>query len=108
MLYECRRCNNLLPEKSFRIRKDRTNYRVKSCRGCEKKENAELESIKKIAPPKPNSCDCCGKVAKLYLDHCHESLSFRGWICNSCNFGIGSLGDNLEGLQKAIQYLRSA
>lgn len=105
MFFECRRCKRNLPESSFRIRKDRTNYRIKSCRVCEREENEELELVKKSAPPKSNFCDCCGKSARLYLDHCHETLSFRGWICNSCNLGIGSLGDNIEGLQRALAYL---
>ena len=54
-------------------------------------------------------CDCCGVVAKdevLNLDHCHDSKAFRGWLCRSCNTGIGSLGDDISGLEKALIYLR--
>ena len=59
------------------------------------------------APPKPDNCDCCGKPlkAKACYDHDHETGEFRGWLCYNCNSGIGALGDNLEGVLKAVQYL---
>jgi hypothetical protein len=104
--YNCRRCKEKLPITSFRVRVDRTNYRVKSCYVCEKKENQELREIHKVAPKQPDFCDCCGKGGKLHLDHCHKTLSFRGWICGRCNSGIGNLGDEISGLQMAIDYLK--
>ena len=57
---------------------------------------------------KPKVCDCCGEPSKksLVVDHCHDTLKFRGWICASCNLGIGHLGDNIEGLEKALAFLR--
>ena len=59
--------------------------------------------------PKPPYCELCGKASKnrsLALDHCHVSNKFRGWLCADCNTGIGKLGDNVEGLEKAIRYLK--
>ncbi len=61
--------------------------------------------------PTPHSCECCGKprkqfVRNLALDHCHKSGKFRGWLCGRCNTGIGSLGDTLAGVLKAVRYLR--
>jgi len=41
----------------------------------------------------------------LNLDHCHDTLSFRGWLCGKCNSGIALLGDNKEGVQRALKYL---
>jgi hypothetical protein len=60
--------------------------------------------------PKPTRCECCGLsdlVFKkgLFLDHCHDTGAFRGWLCDNCNLGIGRLGDDLEGVQKAVAYL---
>ena len=43
----------------------------------------------------------------LCVDHCHETGKVRGLLCRACNVGIGSFGDSVEQLQKAIQYLRS-
>jgi len=62
--------------------------------------------------PTPPVCECCSKPCKtktvLCLDHCHDTGAFRGWLCNACNVGIGRLGDNEEGLMKALEYLRRA
>jgi hypothetical protein len=39
------------------------------------------------------------------LDHDHSDDSFRGWLCEPCNTGLGKLGDNLDGVIKAVNYL---
>jgi hypothetical protein len=52
-------------------------------------------------------CECCGKTPSyiLNLDHCHATGKFRGWLCTGCNTAIGKLGDNIAGLQRAMDYL---
>lgn len=58
-------------------------------------------------------CDICGRheseipETRLYMDHCHATGKFRGWLCNSCNRGIGFLGDTREAIQKALRYLQN-
>tara|TARA_A200000159_G_C7239023_1_gene303691 strand:+ start:39 stop:185 length:147 start_codon:yes stop_codon:yes gene_type:complete len=42
----------------------------------------------------------------MVCDHDHNTLKFRGWICDPCNMGIGKLGDDLEGIEKALAYLK--
>jgi hypothetical protein len=58
----------------------------------------------------PRRCECCGgpggKLA-MALDHCHSTGAFRGWLCGKCNCAIGKLGDNEEGLQRALAYLQT-
>lgn len=57
--------------------------------------------------PINNECEICGSVdRKLVLDHCHSSKKFRGWLCNYCNVALGQLNDDVNILQKAINYLR--
>jgi hypothetical protein len=34
-----------------------------------------------------------------------QRISIRGVLCPNCNRGLGLLGDSLEGVQKALQYL---
>lgn len=51
-------------------------------------------------------CLICDQERKLQVDHCHETNKVRGLLCMSCNVGLGMLGDNEEGLQKAIKYVR--
>jgi hypothetical protein len=51
-------------------------------------------------------CDCCGKTdEKLQWDHCHVTHEHRGWLCHNCNTGLGKLGDNIEGVLRALDYL---
>ena len=60
--------------------------------------------------PEPGSpCECCGdSTTTLHWDHDHSTGKHRGWICSGCNTGIGKLGDNLEGVLKAVTYLQAA
>lgn len=85
-------------------RKDNLDTR---CRLCIKQNSTVTAQLKKFAPPKPDVCDCCGQApVKWHLDHDHDTLQFRGWLCEPCNTGIGTLGDTIEGLQKALEYLQ--
>ena len=108
-VHTCRLCKRELPESFFYIRKDRSNYRVKSCNECARKEAKILKQMHDTAPPRTDHCECCGEKKdpeQLYLDHCHDTLVFRGWLCNGCNLGLGSLGDNVQALETALNYLR--
>ena len=50
-------------------------------------------------------CEVCGTTEDLVYDHCHDSMDFRGVLCRQCNASIGGLGDTLEGLMRAVNYL---
>jgi hypothetical protein len=90
------------------------------CKTCIRIRNKRLARLRKIAPTKPEKCECCGisihdesmrnrRYGGLVLDHddtvVNDNYSFRGWICESCNRGIGSLGDTSVGLKRALEYL---
>lgn len=76
------------------------------CRSCVKKHSKVRSKLHKKAPDKPFVCECCKEnPIKWVLDHDHSDDSFRGWICDRCNTGIGKLGDNLDGVIKAVNYL---
>lgn len=47
-----------------------------------------------------------GKLDPLHIDHCHISGKLRDLLCHQCNSGLGQFKDNIEILQKAIDYLR--
>jgi hypothetical protein len=65
--------------------------------------------------PCPENCEICGNpetkkhksgtLHELSLDHDHVTGSFRGWLCSSCNLGLGKLGDRKECIQKVLDYL---
>lgn len=81
--------------------------------GYELKKNygITLEEYNVILTRQGGKCACCGRDQntcgrKLFVDHCHETGRIRGIICNRCNYGIGALGDNIEGVQRALEYLK--
>jgi len=50
-------------------------------------------------------CEMCGSVENLAIDHCHKTNKVRGVLCDLCNRGIGLLGENLNILLAAYDYL---
>ncbi len=40
-----------------------------------------------------------------HIDHCHSSGKIRGILCHHCNTAIGLLGDDVEKMKAAIEYL---
>lgn len=77
------------------------------CKICIKTQSKLRVKLHKVAPPKPDLCECCQQVpVKWCLDHDHNTGEIRGWICTKCNLGIGQLGDDIESLKKAIVYLQ--
>jgi hypothetical protein len=42
----------------------------------------------------------------LDVDHDHATGKVRGLLCTSCNHALGVLGDNVEGLELALKYLK--
>ena len=107
---QCNKCGilKLLSEfrkdKQGRGKNSKVYYRPE-CKKCEAKLRKQLKQAKLEATPKPNKCECCGAIADLIVDHDHVTGKFRGWICRKCNQGIGKLGDDIEGVKKAMEYL---
>ena len=102
----CIYCNTEKPTSDFpkhKMYKDNLDMR---CRLCVKEQASIRRRLHKHAPAKPLVCECCKKVPlKWCLDHDHDTDKFRGWICERCNTGLGKLGDNIEGIVNALNYL---
>jgi hypothetical protein len=85
------------------------NYRRPECIECEKsyqKKRTANKFREKERPQIGTACDCCSRTdKKLILDHCHITDTFRGWLCQNCNLGIGRLNDSLQGVKNALKYL---
>ena len=103
----CRRCGEIYPSYVFKItsRKLSGNIYYKStCTNCIAEETSTTRALRKLHLP-PKACECCGRASRLFLDHCHSTGDFRGYLCQQCNVGLGNLGDNQAGLLRAIRYL---
>lgn len=67
------------------------------------------EQFQEILTEQGGGCAICGAPDtpenKLSVDHCHRTNVIRGILCFSCNRGIGSLQDDPQLLQAALDYL---
>jgi hypothetical protein len=102
------RDNNL--EKMRRWSRD--NYAKNKIKALEynRKRNYGItrEQVRELSQKK--DCEICGKKNLLGLDHCfdhdHKTGKFRGILCRKCNTALGSLGDTIWHLRRAIRYLQ--
>ena len=105
----CRKCHEEKSLDLFNKKLSASGVDIKQpyCRACQASNGLIMSRIHMSAPIKPEVCDCCRKESHtLVLDHDHSTNLFRGWVCYRCNSGIGSLGDDIEGLENALTYLR--
>lgn len=70
-----------------------------------------LEEYNLMFENQNGKCAICGRhqdelKRALAVDHNHITGNVRGLLCDSCNSGIGYLKDNVQLLQKAIDYLK--
>lgn len=53
-------------------------------------------------------CAICSRKltqAKSHIDHDHLTNRRRGLLCPQCNKAIGLLGDDIDTIRKALEYL---
>lgn len=65
-----------------------------------------LSPVSEMVEAFKGACELCGKTEdeltdRLHADHNHDSGKFRGWLCESCNIGLGRLQDNNPALLRA-------
>lgn len=68
------------------------------------------EALERAKDQQNGRCACCNKVigeGEWIVDHCHDSGLVRGLVCRKCNNGLGSFGDSVEELRRAIAYLEA-
>ena len=117
----CSKCKHTLPNSSFGPSGGGTYLRAE-CRAC----NNKLSKVRKILhqihgkAPQGYTCPIClgseedvkgkgnTKNGSWVLDHCHETESFRGWLCHKCNRALGGFDDSPEILGRAITYLKGS
>jgi hypothetical protein len=125
----CKSCGVDKPRKEFRQYRNAGRNRnssgiYKTCKPChndkyrdykrrwdlENKYGITLEEYDEMAK---DGCDLCGKTSEenkgyLVVDHDHETGKVRGVLCTMCNTGLGKLGDSVEGLTRALEYLNAS
>lgn len=64
------------------------------------------EDAKAILEEQGSRCRICRAKKKLVIDHDHETMEFRGFICSHCNTGLGMFFDSPDFLIAAARYLQ--
>lgn len=81
----------------------RASYRSETRRG-NYRTMIDDESLKDIIET-VKECVICGSTESLVVDHCHETNTIRGMLCNHCNRGLGHFRDDPQLLEFARIYL---
>lgn len=106
----CREMNRAYHKKnkekiSMRKREGRRTGKIKDCPSSRHASYRKFREADNITPPHIGVCPICMQTRKLVYDHCHKTKQHRGWLCNTCNRGLGYFGDSAEGLMRAVYYL---
>lgn len=120
----CSKCKQLLPLSYFNGNTsgadpfDRDGYRLRrpECRTCTKEAGAGKAAATAAAKrlgmsakaPAGTPCELCAATDRIVFDHDHVTNTFRGWLCDPCNRSMGVLGDSVEGLMRALNYLNKS
>ena len=120
----CDRCFKRLETDFYfsdnRIKKNNVKTKRPSCKSCRKAKDGKAISkadrdkwnLQKPKDYEPFTCPICSKttiagLSKIVLDHCHHSGFVRGYLCESCNTGIGRFDDNTKILDRAKDWLNT-
>jgi len=110
MIVECHKCNQWYSQTEFQLSHPDSFGRRKIrqiCRNCKNIQGKVIYQIKNSPdlPPRPDKCEVCNKLGKkLEIDHCHITHKFRGWLCHTCNTASGRFGDNVEVIERLLNY----
>lgn len=118
----CNVCHRYLDTSLFSRNQNGKGDRIirrPSCDDCRKiidGVNMTAAEKRKWNRVKPNleifECPICkkrtipGLTSKVVLDHNHNTGKGRGWICDSCNTGIGRFKDEVKLLESAIEWIK--
>jgi hypothetical protein len=106
----------------FYLRDRGKSRRMSKCKVCSLEQTRNISFLKwyKLTPEDWNKmfdaqdgkCLICGRhqsefKRRFNVDHDHKTGEIRGLLCFNCNTGLGGFHDNVEFLEKAIQYLKN-
>lgn len=122
----CRSCNKYFFSESFTLRKG-NNARCNECTIIHqhnitiKKHGITYDTYTEMLNAQGGVCKICGSEEKshrsrLCIDHDHACCPgynscgkcIRGIICSNCNMSLGNAKDNIDILQKMIDYLKES
>ena len=119
----CNVCHKIRPTVEFDLNQNGKGdrpVRRPSCKACRREidgmsiSTTDRKEWNKVKPEWVEfECPICRKTtippvtSKVVLNHDHKTGVPSGWICDSCNTGLGRFKDSIPILQNAIKYLES-
>src|SRR5574343_407239 len=131
----CSQCKALQPLHEFYVNKATSDGKASSCKTCDRaKARIRAREYRKkpdyaanykryyrtwlmrqygltdtqykdLLKKQSERCAICHSDARLVVDHCHKTGVVRGLLCRACNAGIGQLGDSVDTVRNALDYL---
>lgn len=103
----CQLCKEAKPLIAFPNQPRNKDNLDSRCRTCIRQHTSLRARLKRQFPaPPPGLCPICSRHTKEWvLDHCHTTDKFRGYICRSCNLGLGHFDDSPAMVKTALDYL---
>lgn len=129
----CPKCGRTLPIDHFALREDGRRP-VARCRECIQKVHQEWsdrnphasryrnlkvkygitrEEYEELEKKQQGLCGICGKPERsnrskyLSVDHNHTTGKVRGLLCFACNTALGKMEEDLERMQRMIQWVQN-
>jgi hypothetical protein len=88
----------------------RKQYHLNDLLGRKSSDTRAFEHYAEQKEKQDGKCAICGlefgSAFNTHQDHDHETKQQRGLLCSMCNTAIGLLGEDVERMQKAIDYLK--
>lgn len=114
---QCHKCDEVQPVKNFTVMASGEIKRT--CSSCRNGNRKVVRDLRKDNPYPDDdySCPICKRdmeeISKYgqprlktwVLDHCHDTNTFRGYVCSNCNTGLGGFQDNADNVSRAYEYL---
>lgn len=115
---ECNNCGIVQPINNFQHMQSGEIKR--KCRSCARNQSNLIKHLRSLHPyPEEDYiCPICNRdiqeigrkgqkrLQTWVIDHCHDTETFRGWVCHHCNVGLGAFNDKLDRVEAAVVYLK--
>lgn len=109
--YYLRHRERIIPKASERQRLNSERYRNKNLK---RKYGIDTIEYDRMLKSQDGKCKICGtdrpgiKGRRFAVDHNHVTGEVRGLLCLRCNLLIGHAKDDIQILQKAMEYLNGS
>lgn len=106
----CKSCQKIRKAKSIENNSDKFVSQQKKWQITRRLKNYGLtfEQYEAIMLKQNSKCKICRTevdIKTVAIDHCHTNGHIRGFLCGTCNSGLGFFKDNTDYLRNAIKYL---